>query len=201
MADFSLLIGRATGGFTRDMRFVAQLATPAASQPIGSKTLIPASEPGDPLAQTYAQGFAQGLATARAEALDEAQITTASGEALRFSFARLDSELSEALRQRLLATVVALCEMALAPLALDTAALASRITRAVAMFSRADDERVIRLHPDDQASVQALLPPDWTFKPDPSLTRGALRVETQSGGAEDGPEQWRQAIAEALELC
>jgi flagellar assembly protein FliH len=33
------------------------------------------------------------------------------------------------------------------------------------------------------------------------LERGALRVEAANGGVEDGPAQWRQAIAEALALC
>ena len=37
--------------------------------------------------------------------------------------------------------------------------------------------------------------------PDARLERGGLRVETKTGGAEDGPGQWRQAIAEAIELC
>ncbi len=110
------------------------------------------------------------------------------------------------LRQRLLATVVALCEAALAPLALDMPALARRVERAAALFMRADDERVIRLNADDLAVVRDLLPPDWAFVPDPALERGALRVETRSGGlaaggAEDGPTQWRQAIAEALDSC
>jgi hypothetical protein len=36
-----------------------------------------------------------------------------------------------------------------------------------------------------------------------ALDAGALarRVETSSGGIEDGPAQWRAAITEALRLC
>ena len=160
----------------------------------------------DPLTRQYDAGFAEGIAAGRAEGLAQADAAQSCRDRLGFSFARLDAELTEGLRQRLLTTVVALCEAALAPLTLDMPALARRVERAAAMFMRADDERVIRLHPDDLAAVQDLLPPDWVFLPDPALERGALRVETlvgghPAGGAEDGPAQWRLAIAEALDLC
>ena len=113
----------------------------------------------------------------------------------------LDEVLAEQLRQRLRDTVAALCESAIAPLALDEEALIHRIERAVALFSRADDERVIRLHPEDIALLSPRFAADWQVVPDPSLERGALRVESQGGGVEDGPELWRRAIAEALHQC
>jgi flagellar assembly protein FliH len=69
------------------------------------------------------------------------------------------------------------------------------------MLSRADDDRTIRLHPDDWALIGPQLPKDWKISPDPSLERGALRVETQNGGVEDGPAQWRRALAEAFHAC
>jgi len=73
------------------------------------------------------------------------------------------------------------------------------------MFSRADDERLIRLHPEDLALIKPQLPKDWHFFPDPALERGAIRVEArqggvEGGGVEDGPAQWRRAIAEALDI-
>jgi len=42
---------------------------------------------------------------------------------------------------------------------------------------------------------------DWEVLADPSLERGAIRVEGTSGGVEDGPATWRKAIAEALARC
>ena len=51
------------------------------------------------------------------------------------------------------------------------------------------------------ALIAPLLPADWTFTPDPALDRGALRIENGDGGVEDGPEQWRLAVLEALRLC
>lgn len=180
-------IGR-TAGFRGDPRFApgAQPHTP------------PAAEPEDPIAMAWAEGFAAGGAEARAETEDRARAEAQAREALSLNFARLDKDLAESLRQRLRDTVAALCETALAPLALDETALADRIERALALFQRAEDERVIRLHPEDVALISGRMAADWRVEPDPALERGALRVETASGGVEDGPAQWRQAIAEAL---
>ena len=69
------------------------------------------------------------------------------------------------------------------------------------MLARADDERLIRLHPDDIALLSPRFAADWQVAPDPALERGALRVETPNGGVEDGPDLWRRAIAEALHQC
>jgi flagellar assembly protein FliH len=192
MSEPFVLNGRSGGGFSRDLRFV-----PAGA--ISSQTV--AVEVVDPIATAFAEGFAAGsneaLEAAETAALNAAQAR----EKLNASFVKLDAELAETLRHKLLETVTALCESVLHPLALDTEALARRIETAVAMFSRADDERVVRLHPDDLDLLAGTLPADWQFSPDASLERGALRIETASGGVEDGPAQWRAAITEALRLC
>ena len=72
---------------------------------------------------------------------------------------------------------------------------------AAALLQRKTDERVIRIHPTDLALVQPLVDPALTLLPDPSIERGGLRIDTEDGGVEDGPGQWRQAIAEALSQC
>lgn len=192
MSDLMALGDRGGGGFSRDARFASVASRPAPP---------PEAEAPDPIAIAYAEGHAAGMAEARAAAEAAAAEADAAREKFSFSFARLDAELAENLRHNLHETVVALSETALQPLAVDAAALARRVERAVAMFVRADDERVIRLHPDDLTIVAAKLPADWQFVPDASLERGALRVETASGGIEDGPLQWRAAITEALRLC
>ncbi len=198
MSNLLDLLGRSSSGFTQDPRFAAitgELPEVYTSPPAAA----PPPPPPDPVALAHAEGYAAGLAEARAEAA--AQV--AAGEQARtrfgFSFARLDAELAEALSLRLLETVVVLCEKTLQPLALDRAALTERVRSAAAMFVRADDERVIRLNPEDLEAVRPGLPEDWVFLADPALEPGALRVETASGGVEDGPAQWRQAIAEALD--
>lgn len=152
----------------------------------------------DPAADAYARGFAEG----HAQALEEAEARAAAAEAARgalaLSFARLDAVMEEDLRLRLRDTVAALCEAALAPLALDAAALGVRIERAAAMLARAEDERVLRLHPEDLGLVSERLLAEWKVVPDASLERGTVRAESAMGGVEDGPASWRLAIAEAL---
>jgi flagellar assembly protein FliH len=192
MSDLLALGGRGGGGFSRDPRFASAAMPPAA--PLEPDTP-------DPLALAYAEGHAAGMAEAHATTQAAAAAADAARASLSFSFARLDAELAENLRHKLHETVVALSESVLQPLAIDATALSRRIEAAVAMFVRADDERIIRLHPEDFAVVAGTLPPDWQFVPDASLERGGLRVETASGGIEDGPLQWRAAITEALRLC
>ena len=185
--------GRADG-FRSDARFALPVRAAAAAAP----EPVPVE---DPVAVAWAEGYARGLEDARAEAAEAAAAQAEAREALDLSLVRLDAELAECLRQRLQDTVLALCEQSLVPYALDAEALARRVERAVAMFARADDERVIRLHPEDLALVADRLAADWTVTPDPTLERGSLRVESQTGGVEDGPAQWRRALSEAFHAC
>lgn len=190
--DFAVL--PASGGFRLDRRFTVLAASPPPEPE-------PEPAPEDPCAAAYADGFAAGMAQAGQEAAERERIEAASREAFALSIARLDRDMEAELRQRLRDTVTALCEAAIAPLALDTAALEARAERAASMLARVDDERVIRLHPGDLALIAPGLSGDWDVQPDPSLARGAIRVEARNGGVEDGPEQWRSAIAEALARC
>ena len=186
-------------GFRSDARFAAVVEAPLGeAEPIA---LEPEPEPEDPLALAWAEGHAAGVAQARAEAEARAAEDAAAREGLALSLQRLDAQLAEELRLRLRDTVVALCETAILPLALDQSALMDRIERAVSMLSRADDDRTIRLHPEDLAFLAPQMPAAWRMVADPALERGALRIETPGGGVEDGPEQWRRAIAEALHQC
>ena len=57
------------------------------------------------------------------------------------------------------------------------------------------------MDPDDIPLLSSGFAAEWQVLPDRTLDRGAIRVETASGGVEDGPELWRRAIAEALHQC
>lgn len=210
-----------SGGFSRDNRYLAPTPAvmaegtglpyaPFATRPAPAApppTAAPAPPPRAPdlIEEARAQGYDRGHLDGRAEAEHEALQREAIRARFAFGFDRIDAQIAEQLRQRLMATIVALCEATLAPMALDKQALARRVERAVAMFARADDDRVIRLNSQDLAAMQGQLPAEWTFAPDDTLEPGALRVESNSrgiegGGVEDGPAQWRRAIAEALDL-
>ena len=177
------------GGFRSDPRFGAEILSAQPDAPV------------DPVTRAWDEGFAAGHGEASAAALAAAEAEAAAHVAITLSLARLDTALAEELRQKLLVTVESLCEAAIAPLALDKGALAARVERAAAMLARADDERVLRLHPDDFKLVARQLPAGLEVLPDPALERGSLRVESTNGGIEDGPAHWRRAIAEALGLC
>ena len=176
-------------GFASDPRFAA----------IAARSQEQAA--GDPLSQAWEDGYAAGVAETEAAARSRVESESAAREAIELALARLDGELAEALRQKLYATVEALCEKAIAPLALDREALAVRVARAAEMLARADDDKRLRLHPDDLALVADRLPEGLATEPDPALERGALRLETSAGGIEDGPAHWHRAIAEALAQC
>ncbi len=187
-------------GFQPDARFGA--ASPHHQQPEPEPVAETApEEAGDPVADAFSDGFTAGYQQARAEAEARAAADAAAQEGLMLSFARLDATLEEELRLRLRETVAALCETAIAPLALDAEALMRRIERATAMLARADDDRVIHLHPDDIRLVSPRLSEQWHVQPDPRLERGTIRIESPGGGVEDGPATWRLAIAEALHQC
>lgn len=191
-------LGQASSGFAQDRRFFRQLVAPEPSPPPVEHN---ASEPHDPVADAWADGYAKGLGEAQEAA---AQLMAEQEDArsrIELALGKLDAAMQSDLEDRLRETVIALCEAAIAPAALDPDALTRRVTVAAAMLARAEDQRVIRLHPEDLALIAAHLPEDWHFEPDASLERGALRVEGAAGGVEDGPEQWRRAINEALRQC
>lgn len=184
------------------MRFAADPG-PAAAPPPVIVPEFPAAP--DPVEEARADAYAQGWADAQEAAEMAAAKADETRGRMEMVVRRLDGELAEQFRQRLMETVIALCESCLAPLVLDKDALLRRIERAADMFNRADDDRLIRMHPEDLAAIRPRLPNEWHVQADPTMARGAIRVESRSGGgeaggAEDGPEQWRRAIAEALDV-
>lgn len=188
MSDLYAALAGSTG-FASDPRFDGGVPLPA---PVAAE---------DPVARAWEEGHAAGFAEAHQAALEAAEAEASGRMAIELSLARLDADLAEQLRQKLLATVEALCEAAITPLALDKTALAARVERAAAMLARADDNKLLRLHPEDLKLIGKQLPKGLEVLEDPGLERGALRIECQSGGVEDGPAHWRRAIAEALAQC
>ena len=153
------------------------------------------------MAEAHARGCEEGRSAALAEVAAQRAEEDAARAAITLAFARFDEDSAKQLRERLRETVVALCEDAVLPLALDIEGLGRRVEAAAALLQRKTDERIVRLHPSDHALVLPLVDPALTLVPDPAIERGSLRIDTDDGGVEDGPAQWRQAIAEALAQC
>lgn len=183
--------------FRADSRYGDELVV-LEPEPLVAAPVAPAS---DPVADAYLQGYAQGVEDAGVQAAAAAQADAEAGEGLALAFARLDQALEEELRERLRDTVMALCEAALAPLAIDADMLVRRVTAAAALLARADDARVIRVHPEDLKLIAPKMCAEWDVQADATLERGAIRIEGANGGVEDGPATWRHAIAEAMHAC
>lgn len=188
MSDLAAELAASGGGFRPDDRF----GTPIAADLRHRRH--------DPAESAYAEGYGRGFEEGAAKAQTQAAIEAAARAKIEVGFARLADTEMQRFEEKLRETVLALCERTLAPLAADPAALTDRITRALDLLRRSEDERTLRIHPDDLALVHNRLPEDVRIEADPALERGGLRVETAEGGVEDGPEQWRRALAEALGL-
>lgn len=194
MSSLPLMRAGKPAGFARDARF-ATLLGGAAEKP------AEAAPKTDPVVEAYQRGYREGAAMAAEEARRAEAERDAARVEIELAFGRLDEDDAARLGDRLRQTVLALCEAAVLPLAVDPKGLAARVERAVSMLQRAQDERVVRLHPDDLALVANLLPATLKVEPDASVERGGLRIETADGGIEDGPGHWRRYLAEAFREC
>lgn len=190
-----LIAAREPAGFRADPRFGGITA----AAPIAE--ILPKTDPADPLAEAFERGLAEGEARARAECDRRVADTEMRCAALFQALEGVVAVEAEELRERLRQTVLALCEEAILPLAIDPVGLARRCEAAAAMLARAQDERAIYLHPADAEFVAPLLAPGIAVRPDPALERGSLRIETADGGIEDGPAAWRRALHEAFGEC
>lgn len=195
-------------GFAPDKRFansgrmeVSPLAQRREPQAAPVVERIPEPEPENPVTRAFADGYAKGITEGRSAAEAEAAIADATRHRIEMAMTRMDAEQLALLHERLRETVMTLCQSVLDEAAIAPDRLTERVRIAAGMLARAQDERVIRLHPEDLALVAQNLPEDWHFEPDPALERGSIRVEGTQGGVEDGPEQWRIALQEALRAC
>lgn len=179
------------GSFSRDSRYTRQ--EEAAPAPVEAQP--------DAAERAYSAGYDDGQISARADCEAQMAAERAARGSIELAFARFDADSARQLREGLIATVHALCEDAVLPFAIDPEGLARRVDAAAAMFQRKHDQRVIRIHPEDLELVRDSVAPDLELLADASVERGGLRVETEDGGVEDGPQQWRRALAEIFDTC
>jgi flagellar assembly protein FliH len=191
MSDFAYASFCTPGSFQRDRRYTKPAVEEAPIQ----------VETEDASDKAYHLGFKEGYNAARSEFEAKLEEERAGRANIETAFARFDSDSERLLRDRILATVHSLCEEAVLPLALDADGLARRVDAAAAMLQRKHDERVIHVHPDDLKLIQDNVADDLKLISDKTVERGGLRVETENGGVEDGPEQWRRALAEVFSSC
>ena len=156
-------------------------------------------EPGpDPLAEALARAFADGEAAGRAAVSAEAEDRAQRQRAIRLAFRSLDEAAQTVLADDLAATVMALCDGALAGAAIDRDGLLARCHAAARRIGGAAEALALHLHPDDIALLGADALAGWRVVPDAALERGSVLIEGADGSVSDGPAEWRRAIAAAV---
>ena len=174
------------GSFTANARFAPDVA------PVANR---------DPVAEAFQAGMAEGRRLAEEAAQAQFDEMASAERTIELAFARFDTASAQLLQERLRVTVDAICQAMAGEIAIDSDRLSTRVEAAVSMLRRKHDERVVHLNPADIALVRERVDPALRLEPDASLRRGQLRVEGEDGGVEDGAEQWRTALAEALGTC
>lgn len=155
-------------------------------------------EAADPTAEACARAYADGVAAGRAAAEAEAAERGARQRALRLNFRALDEAARDVLADDLAATVLALCEGALAGAAMDRDGLLARCHAAARRIGGAAETLALHLHPEDIALLGDEALAGWRVVPDAALERGTVLIEGADGSVSDGPAEWRRAIAAAV---
>ncbi len=177
-------------GFAPDARFRSAVPASAPGPAPEAETLHDRAE----LEAAYTDGVAAGRAAAEAELATREEARAG----LSLALARLDEGLGQQLADRLAQAVMGLCQATMAPYAIDPAALQRRCIAAAGMVGEGIINASLRLHPDDIDLLDRGFASTWHIVPDGALERGTLVFDTAEGAVEDGPAQWRAALAEAL---
>lgn len=160
----------------------------------------PGPEPVDTTtAEALAEAYAHGEAAGRAAATAEWQAKVAIAAELGRALTRLDAAARRALQLRLAEAVAGLCEQVIEPHLIDPDTLERRCEEALRWVDLGPGRLQLHLHPDDIALLGDERLADWNLAPDPSLPRGSLLLEGPEGLVSDGPDEWRRAIAGALQ--
>jgi flagellar assembly protein FliH len=174
------------------------------TMPFGMAEAKPASmaqpepELSDPAEDALARAYAEGLAAGRAMAEAEAEAAATRQRALRLALRSLDETAQGVLADDLAATVIALCDAALAGCALDRDGLLARCHAAAQRIGGAAESLTLHCHPEDLALLDAAALGGWKVAADQALERGTVLIEGPDGAVSDGPAEWRRAIAAAV---
>lgn len=153
----------------------------------------------DPIAAARAAGFAEGFAAAQdSQHADQDRndaLLKGLTEALH-SASHIDRDrLATHLRQ----TILLLITKMIGETEIDGPLLASRITAATDMLADKAEAAVLRVHPDDIALLDGLLPTTLHAQADAEVARGSFVLESASTIVEDGPELWLEQLAQAID--
>jgi flagellar assembly protein FliH len=145
---------------------------------------IPSSLTGSeaaPQRDAYRDGFEAGQSAATSQFADErsALLTLISNLEV------LQSEPSEELAVLIAETVERLVRSIVTEAAIDRSWLLERARKAATLIRECDDARSLCFHPDDITLLEGTDLP-LSLVPDPSLSRGAVRIDCSAGWIESG---------------
>jgi flagellar assembly protein FliH len=161
-----------------------------------------ATHPGeDAVRQAWEAGFESGVAMERRLSREasgqDRELLDKLGEEIKL----INADGVKLLENRLRETVLALCRQAIDEYSVSPEQLTTRIHAAVKLLATAHNERTIEVSPADLDMLRGTLPAEWKLLANAELARGAIRVATAEGGIEDGPDQWKLALEEAIRTC
>ena len=163
--------------------------------------MVPQPSDEDPIRQAWKSGFEDGVATekrlAREMHGEDVEILTRLSDQVH----QIDAAGMQMLESRMREAVVSLCRQVIDDCPIDPDRLAARIQTAVRLFAVGHNKKTVEVSPADFKLLGGLLPAEWTLVANVDMGRGAIRVLTPEGGVEDGPEQWKLALEEAIRTC
>lgn len=155
----------------------------------------------DPIRAAWTAGFENGVATEKRLALEGREQDLEAIGLLQGQVRQIDTESIQQIEIRMREAVIALCRQVIDDCPIPVDRLAERIRTAVKMIVKPHNERTICVNPADLPLLTGSLPAEWKLVGSPDLPRGGMRVATAEGGIEDGPEQWKLALEEAIRTC
>ncbi len=144
--------------------------------------------------QAFAEGFEQGCRTVEAEVAQEREAIAA----LTASIEALQREPTDALAALLAVTVERLVHQIVGEVPINPISLVKRAEAAAALIGEEVEASRLLVHPDDlPLFARSRVPVE--IAADPSLERGAVRLEWNRGWIEDGPSVRLERLRAALD--
>ena len=153
------------------------------------------------LRQAWEAGFESGVAMERRLTRETSSQDRELLTQMRDEIKQINDDGVKMLENRLREAVLALCRQAIDDISIAPERLAARIQAAVKQLVSGHNDKTIEVSPGDLDTLRGTLPAEWKLVANPELVRGAIRVATPEGGIEDGPDQWKLALEEAIRTC
>jgi flagellar assembly protein FliH len=166
-----------------------------------SQQIMPQPGDEDPIRQAWKAGFDNGVATEKRLSGETRVEDIEAIKQLREEIQQINLNALQQLESRMREAVLALCHQVIDDQAITPDKLTGRIQAALKLFTDTHNEKVIEVSTTDYALIEGAVPAEWKVLAKPGLTRGSIRVVTADGGIEDGPDQWKLALEEAIRTC